>query len=146
MKYSSGKKELCAIWSSGISPLKRSLRACQEGRRHMKVLGREPRALPLPLIAFLRSPRRWLLSYRLHHWVGGAPQRFCSLPVTFLALPAPILATGNLRKNQAIPPEVRGKPATLLCSLNYLRGYKHLTHSVFQAKPPQIMTHAHFVL
>lgn len=32
VKYSSGKKELCAIWSSGISPLKRSLNACRGGK------------------------------------------------------------------------------------------------------------------
>lgn len=32
VKYSSGKNELCAIWSSGISPLKRSLSACQRGK------------------------------------------------------------------------------------------------------------------
>lgn len=35
VKYSSGKKELWAIWSSGISPLNRSLRACQTEKNEL---------------------------------------------------------------------------------------------------------------
>lgn len=59
VKYSSGKKELCAIWSSGISPLKRSLSACRERKA-----AREG---------------TWQLPYKLHSW-KREPKDFCSHP------------------------------------------------------------------
>lgn len=94
------------------------------------------RALCFGPPAICHSPGCWLLSYRLHSW-EGPPHDLCSLPPTFLAQPAPILTTGNLWKNQLTAQEVRGKLA--VCSPYYLGDYKHLTHSVFHAKPPTDM-------
>lgn len=90
MKYSSGKKELCAIWSSGISPLKRSLSACEEGRRQVKGLSQQ-RALNFgPSTTCLIHPPRWPTAYGLRS-SKREPSDFCSLLLTFLAYLAPIL-------------------------------------------------------
>lgn len=61
-----------------------------------------------PFHYFLRSPHCGQISYRLHSQ-KREPNDFCSLPSTFLAQLAPILTTGNLRKNQPIAQEVRSK-------------------------------------
>lgn len=93
----------------------------------MKALSGEPCASAFPLLAFLGSPDCWLISYRLQRR-RREPNDFSSLPSAFLAQLAPILTTGNLRKNQPISQLVRGKQS--YCSLLITLEVVNTSHSL----------------